>query len=218
MKKIVIVVLGLIAANFLFAGDYQVGDHDLLLLPTAYTMPRGSGYFSDYELFFINYSFAPTDRTIIGAFSLFPIVTDFLDTFSISVKQNYLKFKNLQSAAWIAYAPKMKGLSIGNVISIATPNSSFHIGYSALNDTESDNWENLFMLGIRAELTERTDFIIEFENTSTLIEENFSGIVSLGIRFKSERVAWDFAGVRPLAEDTGSLLFIPLIKATVYFP
>jgi hypothetical protein len=217
MKKILVVIIVLVLSNCLFARDYEVGDHDLFLMPTAYTMPKGTSCFSDYELFFINYSFAPTDRTQIGAFSLFPITTEFLKTFTIGIKQNYFQQKNTESAAWLVFNPETQGISIGNVISVDFKKTSVHLGLSGLNAEGSDSWEYLFMLGGKAPISKNADFIVEFENTNSAMENNFEGVLSLGLRFKGKRISWDFAGIRPLGVDMGYLLFFPLIKATVFF-
>ncbi|MCF7814114.1 MAG: hypothetical protein K9N09_08565 [Candidatus Cloacimonetes bacterium] len=216
MKQTLLILVILTIASGLFAYEYEAGDHDLFLMPTAYTMPKGSKYFSDYELFFLNYAIAPTDRTHLALFTLFPITTDFLNTFSVGVKQNYLRKEKIQSAFWCAFNPESVGLSIGNVLSLGQKKRSIHVGLSALTARGADDFEFLYMLGARLG-SERSDFIIEFENTNSLIDSDFSGIMTLGFRFRGKTITWDFAGIRPLFEDMGNLLFIPFLKATVYF-
>ncbi|MDA3812893.1 MAG: hypothetical protein PF570_01440, partial [Candidatus Cloacimonetes bacterium] len=66
MKRILLFVVILVLANGLFGREYKVGDHELCVMPTAYTMPAGSTYFTDYELLFLNFTFAPTNRTHVG--------------------------------------------------------------------------------------------------------------------------------------------------------
>ena len=207
----------LLLGNGLFGRDYQVGDHELFAMPTAYTMPAGNTYFTDYELVFLNFTFAPTNRTHVGFFTLFPVVTEFLETFSIGAKQNYLKTERLESAAWFAYTAEIDGFSIGNVLSISKESSSFHLGISGLKALDEKKWEYLFMAGGKIDVSERTACIVEYETTSSAWDTDFSGLISFGIRFKGKQVAWDIAGVRPLMKDTGNLLFLPYIKATVYF-
>jgi len=217
MKQIIILIIILFLVNSLLGRDYQVGDHELFAMPTAYTMPAGNTYFTDYELVFLNFTFAPTNRTHAGFFTLFPLTTDFLETFSIGIKQNYLRTEKFELAAWLAFTQQIEGFSIGNVISINGKNASFHFGLSGLTTIEADEWEYLFMLGSKFDLTENTALIVEYDNSNSLFEEDFSGLISFGLRFKGKKVAWDFAGVRPLAEDTGNFLLFPYIKATVYF-
>ena len=148
---------------------------------------------------------------------MFPVTTDFLQTFSVGAKQNYIKKENFESAAWFAYTPEIEGISIGNVVSISKENSSLHLGISTITASDAKEWEYLFMGGGKMDISERTAFIVEYGTSNSLIEDEFSGMMLLGFRFKGNRVAWDIAGVRPLSEDTGNLLFLPFIKATVYF-
>jgi hypothetical protein len=48
------------------------------------------------------------------------------------------------------------------------------------------------------------------------VEEDFNGLISIGVRFRSESVAWEIGGVRPL-EETGDLVLLPLLKGTFIF-
>ncbi len=42
--------------SFPQTSGFGAGDHELMLQPTAYTMPAGTSYLTDYELFFLNYT------------------------------------------------------------------------------------------------------------------------------------------------------------------
>lgn len=217
MKIITVLVVVLLLVTSLFGREYRAGDHELFIMPTAYTMPAGSFYFTDYELVFLNFTTALTNRTHAGFFTLFPITKDFLETFSLGLKHNYFRTNSFESAAWLAYTQQIEGFSIGNVISISGKKASFHAGISGMTALDQDEWEYLFMLGSKFDLGENTALIVEFENTNTSIENDFSGLISFGLRFIGKRITWDFAGIRPLAEDTGDFLLFPYIKATVFF-
>jgi hypothetical protein len=219
MKKVLIVVILFTFGSCLFAQDYEIGDHELLLMPTATTIPKGTSYFSDYELIFLNYTLGVTDRTSISAYSLFPIVDSFLETFTLSAKHNYYRSSKVSSALWLTTVLDNPYYAIGNVISIEMSNTSLHIGMAGLGDNDSDNWGYLVMLGSKTKISEKADFILEYENTGSGIENDFNGLLSLGFRFRSNTIAWDIAGMRSLTdEDTDDeLQFIPYLKATVFF-
>jgi len=117
-------------------------------------------------------------------FTLFPIVTQFLDTFSIGIKQNYLRAEKIELATWLAFTQQIDGFSIGNVMSIKGKKASFHLGLSGLTAIEADEWEYLFMLGSKFDLTENTALIVEYETTNSALENDYSGLISLGFRFK----------------------------------
>lgn len=218
MKKVLIFVILTAFGSCLFARDYEVGDHELFLMPTAITIPQGTSYFSDYELLFLNYTFSVTDRTSFSAFSLFPIVSDFMQTITISAKHNYFQSTKVNAAFWFTYVFDNPYFAIGNVISLEIPGASLHLGLAGMGEGFSDDWGYLLMLGSKTELSQKTDFIVEYENTDSGIENDFNGLLTLGFRFKGKSVSWDIAGIRPLMEEENTdLIFIPYVKATVFF-
>lgn len=200
------------------ARRYQVGDHELLIMPTAYTMEKGQSYFSDYELFFINYAYAPTNTTHLSAFTLFPITSEFTETFTLGIKQKYLDLENFKAALWGSYTPKPDLVTIGTVFSIGSGPDGLHLAISTANsldrdDENADQWEWIYMVGYRADVSTKIALIAEYTNFSSAVEEDFNGLISLGVRFRGESNTWDLAGVRPL-ESTGDFILFPLLKAT----
>lgn len=59
---------------------FQAGAHDLLIMPTAYTMPKGNAYFSNYELFLLNFGLVLTSSAHLGIMVLFFVFTEFYET------------------------------------------------------------------------------------------------------------------------------------------
>lgn len=196
--------------------QYRPGDHELFLMPTAYTMEAGSGYFSDYELFLLNFTYAPTSQTHIGVMTLFPITKDFVESITLGVKQNYLRSDNVQAALWGSYTIKNHLYSIGNVFSIGRRSMSFHLGLSLTGEAKHSESILLLLAGFRGDISRKLSFIAEYTNAKELLDEDFSGLISIGIRFRGEQTAWELAGIRPL-ESTGEFLFAPFLKATFLF-
>lgn len=192
---------------------YQPGDHELFIMPTAYTMDAGQAYFSDYELIFLNVTFAATSTTHIGAFFLFPVTTDFLETVTLGVKQNYFQSDQFSSALWGSYTIKNDLYNAGNVFSIGTRGRSIHLGIGVVGEAKKQRNALLFLVGGRLDLSKKISAIAEWTNAKELMDEDFSGLLSIGIRFRSGSIAWELAGVRPM-ESTGEFLFFPLLKAT----
>ncbi|MCB1048112.1 MAG: hypothetical protein KDC10_13020 [Calditrichaeota bacterium] len=200
------------------ARAWQPGDHELLTMPTAWTMDQGSSYFTDYELFFLNYSYGVTPRTHVGVFTMFPIVSEFINTVSLGVKQNWLDGEKVDGALWGTYTPDGGMFTLGNVFSIGEPSKSLHVGACAvmgLNDS-NNHTEWVGMVGYRGDLSEKGSLLFEYYNSSSMLDDGFNGMVNLGYRFRLQTVSVDFGGIRPLA-DTGDLLFVPYLKATLYF-
>ena len=206
-----------------FAQNYRVGDHELLVMPTAYTMPKGSAYFSSYELFFMNYNRAISDRTHIGIFSMFPVTTDFLETVTLGLKHNYFRGNTAASSFWGSVMPKSKVVLAGNVVSIGEPRQALHLGMGVVDswEEEDDSAVWLYLAGYNFPIGRRTDMIVEYSNFSLdFLDDDdldFNGLITLGFRFRSQSISWMFGGFRPL-EDTGDeFLFFPYLKATLYF-
>ena len=218
MKHSSILILCFIAILNLNAQDYRVGDHELMLMPTAYTMEKGNSYFSDYELFFLNYTYAVSPSTHIGIFTIFPVTKHFLETVTLGAKQQYLNSDFIKAALWSTYTPKVSGFTVGNVFSLGKNSHGFHLGISTASSFEdnTDEWEFIYMLGYKIDISRKLAFMAEYTNLETAIEAGFNGMLTLGIRFQGESTSWDLAGVRPL-ESTGDFLFFPLLKATFLF-
>ena len=199
-----------------FAQDYLPGDNELLLMPTAYTMPAGNGYFSDYELFLLNYSYSATPTTHISVFSLFPMTTQFYETFTFGVKQKLFTYKLFQTALYGAFTPKSSSYSIGDVVSIGKPQKSFHFSLAYVKYSEHTDADWIYMLGFRLDASKSSSLIIEYENANSMISDEFKGLLTFGVRIRSTHMSWELAGIRPLS-STGNLLFFPLLKVAYYF-
>lgn len=214
--------LKLVLAVLLFLGmrgysqNFAPADHELLLMPTAYTMPENTSYFSDYELLLLNYSYAITSSTHLSAFSFFPVTTKFYESFSVGFKQKVVTYNTVQSSIYGTYTPKGKAFSIGDVVSVSAGKNSFHFGFGYLKAAEEEHPILISMAGLRIDPSENSSILLEYENLSTINEAGSNGMISIGLRIRSTHMSWELAGMRPL-EDTGELLFIPLLKVGYYF-
>ena len=215
MKVLRFITLCAVLITGIQAQEYQVGDHELLLMPTAYTMETGQSYFSDYELVFLNYTYGVTPSTHVGIFTLFPITKDFLETVTLGVKQKYLSSDFVSSALWVSYTPKVSGLTVGNVFSFGKTSNGLHVGIATASSFEENTaeWPLIIMLGYRLDISKKLSLLAEYTNVEALIEDGFNGLLSIGIRFRGESISWELGGIRPL-ESTGDFLFAPLLKAT----
>ena len=215
-KSLLMVLLVFIMSITIFSQEYKVGDHEVFLMPTAETMPKGSSYFADYELFILNYTYAVTPRTHIGAFTMFPISDDFVKTITLGVKHRYLENESFKSAAWLYFAPIEKILILGNVFSFGKQKTDFHLGIGAITKIGGYNhWEIVYMGGIKHRISPKVSIMAEYTNFSTLIDADFYGVISIGVRFHMKNVALDVGGFRPL-QEIGDLIFLPIVKATIY--
>jgi hypothetical protein len=209
-------ILFLSIPSFIYSQQYLPGDNELFIMPTAYTMPVSNSYFSDYELIFLNYSYAVTPTTHISILSLFPITTQFYETFTFGIKQHIITYNSLQSSLYGVFTPKSSSYSIGDVISYGAPKRSFHLSLAYVKYSEQSDADWVYMLGFRIDPSQNTSIIMEYENANSLVNEDFKGLFTIGVRIRSTHMSWEIAGLRPLG-SSGSLLFIPLLKVGYYF-
>lgn len=215
MKKIILFILSLTVQ--VLSQSYQPGDHEVLIMPTAYTMPKGSAYFSDYEVFLLSSGYAVTSTTHISAAVLFPVYKGFYNTATFGIKQNYYRSNGFSGAAFSSITVYSGAFLIGNVFSLGTPERNFNIGvayYSQLE--ESRNSQFVYMLGSKFDVSRSVSILAEFDGLNYAYASDFNGgIISLGLRFRSDDITWEIAGIRDLSNNSGSLLFFPFVKATL---
>ncbi len=214
MKRLFILLL--LPVVVLAQGEYQPGGHELLVSPTAFTMPKGNSYFTDYELFFLNYTYAITSRTHVGAFILFPIASGFEKFFSLGIKQNYLQTAVISSAVWYTHNFESGVGFVGNAITLGNYRTNFTVNIGAVTDYK--NYEILLSAGGILGVTKHFKLLFEYMNSKTLIEDaDFNGLIGLGVRFQGSRLSFDVAGIRPFQEETGDFLAFPYVKVTYLF-
>ncbi len=212
-------ILILSASAWAQSPEYRGGDHELLIAPTAYTMPKGGIYLTNYELFFLNAGFAATDRTHVSAFVLFPIVPEFLRSLSIGMKQNYWYSSPFASAIWGAYNFDLGVLAVGNAFSVGTMRSNVTFNailIASLKESFGAGWG--FSLGGAIALSSSIKLLGEYWFSEETLRGTSSGeILGLGIRFYSKQFCIDLGGIRPVGitvEDSSDLIAFPYLKGT----
>lgn len=222
MKAIVLTLLLLCGwALTLYAQEademFQAADQSLLVLPTAYTMPKGGHTLTDYEIFIVQYAYGLTGRTHLSLGMPFPIVAEAFEYTALGIKQNYLRYGKLQAAAAVSWMPKAEGLTFLNVFSYGTPKASAHLLVAGVADYNDVGDGAFLALGGLVNVSKRIALISELMTATEVFDEEGGQILTLGVRFKGDKLSWDLGGFRPFTGDAGDLLLIPLIKMTVLF-
>lgn len=196
---------------------YYAADQSLFMMPTAYTMPKGTQSFTDYELFVLQFANAVGENTHISAIVAFPVTMEMLQSFTAGVKHNYIHNGKLQAAVWGSYTPYYHALTVGNVFSLGSPKASVHAAASWGTDFSDYSKEYVIMLGGMTDFTPKTAFLLEVLTSSQILEDYSNGLITFGVRFKGKQTSWDIGGFRPL--DAGGLDFfaLPFLKATFIF-
>lgn len=222
----VLLIIFLLSFSKLYSQEYNVGNHDLFLMPTAYTIPKDSFYFANYELIFIGLTYGLTNSTQIGVFSFFPLTTSmFTESFSLAFKQNYFESDNWAASLTGTYLIQHNRFAFGNVITYKIIPENLHTSFNLLYtkfsadniDIKSNN-NIALMLGFEYYIKNKNSLILEylnvFENNKM---KNSTGIIVFGYRLRTSQIAWDFGAIRPLYNYESSFIAFPFIKATVVF-
>ncbi len=199
------------------ADGYMPGDQSLMLLPTAYTMPRGSSSLTNYEVLVLQYAYAPTNSTHISGMSVMPFFEGFEKSITLGAKQRYLKKGYVQSAVFISLTPDSQVFSAGNVLSIGRPAQSLHLGALYAWNNEEGMDSPVIFAGVRKDLGRKVAIMFEYGTVIDELSDDLDAIVSFGFRFKGNNIAWDLGGIRPTGVSTDDLYFFPVIKATFEF-
>ena len=195
---------------------FRCGNQSLMIMPTAYTMPRGSSYFTDSELFIIQYTYALTNTTHISGGMIFPLSTELYQSFSVGVKQNYLQSGPLQSALWFGYNPSFHGALLGNVISLGDNNASLHAATAWGTDFKEITHDYVVMVGGMISLSPSLSAILEGLSTSETINDNGDGLITAGLRFNGSNINCDVGGARFLSNKSVSA-WLPIVKVNFQF-
>jgi hypothetical protein len=196
---------------------FMAADQSLLVLPTAYTMPKNHHTLTNYEIFILQYAYGLTGSTHLSLAMPFPIVKEAFEYVAVGVKQNYLRHGRLQGAFSISWLPKAEGATLLNVLSYGTEKASGHFLVGTATDFEKFSDGAFLALGGIVSVSKRVSLISELITYSEVMDEEGGQLLTLGIRFKGDKISWDLGGFRPFTADTGGLILIPLIKMTVLF-
>ena len=188
--------------------------------PTGRTLEAGDGYFADTYLLFVNYFQGITDRVTLGAgMSIVPF-DDFLgdNLFYAMPKVSVVRgdLFNVSVGGLVATVPSEDTDAAGigyAVATVGTPDASLTggLGYGFVDGRVADR--PLLMLGATRRLSRRAAFVTE----NYMMPEMDGVLVSYGIRFFGERVAFDAAFWNVL-DDDDAIPFpgIPYVAFTIH--
>lgn len=201
--------------------------HTLMLMPTAFTPPKGSIVFRDFELLFLTLGYSPTNTTSIVAGGLFPVSTEF-NAFTFGIKQGlYQKANGAIAVAGNITVPMGSGINDAGYIWLLNGVGSYrfadkvgiHIAAGGIGAQGRNANAQGFSLGLGSDirLGSHVKLLAEVLHGGTTFDPGSSGtLINLGLRIHGDRLSADIGGMRPL-ENTGDLLFIPLLSVGYRF-
>lgn len=222
-------------------GEYWFPDPNrtrLFFAPTARTLAKGEGYYSNTYLFLQNFAGGLTDRlTVGGGFSIFPTGSLDAQVYYLTPKVNVLSTEktNLAVGALAAWVPYDDGTSFGIVYAVGTrggPDGSVSAGagwgYSGTNMSSRP----AVMLGGAKRVSRRVALVTENYGMwynddlyscdalgcSSTSRKRLGALAMYGVRFMGEKLSVDFALFNVETRDA-SWIFpgIPYIAFAVKF-
>jgi hypothetical protein len=163
--------------------------NSILLTPTPATLPKGTGYFRSFELFFLNFGAAPTDNLDLALGTVFPISSDFFGLMAggklrivdrekypvgLAVAGSWTYFDDLQNdALW----------TLSGIAGIGDTRKSFNVSVGGA--FSGSNGETVISVGGDFQVGARTKLLAEFGTVGGLLfdEDEFDGIMNVGFRF-----------------------------------
>lgn len=198
-------------------GEYLRADrsvNSIMFCPTPVTLPKGSFYFRDFELFLLNGGYGLTDKTNLSFGTHFP-VTGKLELFTVGLKQVLIdRDRHPIGVALAAGGSFYDEGSFGNVVLITgignhdrSLNMAFMHGFSEENESGF-----VFMTGADARISSNMKIIAEYidvRSFRTFGGDDFYGLLNIGLKFFADRISFSLTGFRPLT-DTGDLFAFPM--------
>jgi hypothetical protein len=185
----------------------------LLFAPTGRLLRKGEGYFSNTYLFFQHVAGGMTNNfTMGGGMSLFPSDDLTQNVFYLTPKLGVYNSERTNVAVGVlaGYLPDMDdydgdgGDSFGIVYGVSTfgsPDGHVTVG-TGLGYANGDLGEDpMFMVGGEKRVARRASLVTENYFFPT-VSDDFTNIVSYGVRFFGERLSVDLAFINSLGEDT----------------
>lgn len=200
------------------AGGFRRADPNtsrLFFAPTARTLPRGSGYFADYYLFFPVAAFGVTDRVMLsGGMSILPGLSSQL--FYVAGKVGVIHEPKAAFAfgGFWATVPDESDASLGMGYAVATLGSedqavTLMAGYPFTTHRLSP--EPLFVVGGESRITDGAKLLAELWKLPQ--EDHVPAL--FGVRWFGERVAVGFGFVYVLGSNVEGWPLVPWVDFAV---
>lgn len=196
--------------------------NSILLVPTPETLPKGAGYFRDFELFFLNFGLGVTDDLDISFATLFPVSSELI-MFGAGAKLRLLSREEFPvGVAAVANVTRFDDRSFGTaggVLGVGDRRRSLNFSAQRTFGDEATDPAWMLLAGADLQFSERTKFIVEYATNTQFIDddEDFDGIFNIGLRFFGDGMSFTLTGFRPLGTDGDGLVLFPLAMFSMHW-
>jgi len=197
-------------------------ENTIMFCPTPATMPKGAGYFRNFELFILNFGMSVTDNFDLSIGTFFPVSTEVV---MVSGGGKLRLVDREKSPIGLALTGSFTMLeetqfgAIGGVIGIGDRQKSLNLAVNYTVD-EDGGKDTIFILGGDVQTGRRTKLFAEYCSAASQFNDesdDLNGFVNLGIRIFGQRHSFSFSAFRPLLEDTGSFVAFPMLMYSYHW-
>jgi len=205
-------------------------DH-VVLFSTAETHPKGTFYFTDYELIFLQAGYAVTDSVQVSFTGVPPLVKDQPYFFDLAVKGNFLRTDVLRlaiiGAGTVVVAPDanpntLLGARVNGVSQFcfeALCKSSFSLNVGTFLNSESNMIVPITLAGgLVVHASSLVKLLVEPAYAIAIgegVEHQPEGfLLNYGLRLSGEHFGFDLAFIRPFGADIPLILGVPWVAFT----
>lgn len=196
--------------------------NSVLLCPTPATLPKGDNYFRSFEVYIVNFGWAPTSSTNLSFMTHFPIAS-FMDFGSVGLKQRLIDREEhvlgMALAASYTFFPAIESnldfLTGSLILGVGDRERSLNVVVNQSYSKDEDPF-TYFMIGADMRIGSRAKFLVEYMSSSDFVDDDFDGLVNLGFRLYGDRWSFSFTGIRPL-EATDNFIMFPMVQFSFHF-
>lgn len=206
----------------------DAGSDHVILFPTADTHPKGTIYFSDYELALLQVGYALTDSIQLSVTGLPPLVEGLPYFADISGKVTFLRITRFRAAGYAGVIGSSmdnefvyggRAGAVGQYCFSDSCRSSMSFGVGTLVSTRfHDTVPVHFSMGLVARVSDVVALLLEPTFVTSLGADPTEGLfVAGGVRFSSGNFAFDLTAGRLFGIYEGTLPFpviLPMLSIT----
>jgi hypothetical protein len=205
-------------------------DH-VVLFSTAETHPKGTFYFSDYELIFLQAGYAVTDSVQLSFTGVPPLVNDQPYFFDFAVKGNFLRTDAVRHALIGAgtavvvptadpssvFGARLNAVSQFCVEALCQSSLSLNVG-TFINSASNQIVPITLGAGLVVHASELVKILVEPAYALALgegVDDQPDGfLLNYGLRLSGERFGFDLAFIRPFGAGSPFILGVPWVAFT----
>ncbi|NOR44533.1 MAG: hypothetical protein GQ534_03020 [Candidatus Delongbacteria bacterium] len=214
------------------SSGYKYNDpnhNSLLFMPSAETNPKGTKYFSSYELVYLNLGASPTDNLNVAIGFVFPFTPDVIVHTPLSIGFKYrflhephrLNVSLMSSYSTILESENSSLFTIDGAFNYyfnPTTTIDFYLG-NIINPNDTDYTIIHYGIALTKRVSPNSKFIIEYMNG---MWENYTmdGVLMFGVRFFGKKISGDIAAIKfmDFSDNNDNLWFLlPLVSLTYHF-